>query len=165
MVAPLMAVCAVVGCGSSSSTPSTSSSPSPSRTTASLGAEGTTLLTKAQQRFARVLNQRCRRTARSLDRITTPSTLPAQAKYSAAHERILSQLLSDLRRLGSPPPPRYARGFVAALTSVIQADGYIIDAAKSQNAAGVAHWLAEQAGARHSLDLVALALAATGCRL
>jgi hypothetical protein len=129
------------------------------------GGETQSLLTKAQQRFARALNQRCRRTARSLDRITTPSTLPEQATYSAAHERILTQLLSDVRRLGSPPPPRYARGFRAALTVVIHADGYIIDAAKSQNAAGVAHWLGEQAGARRSLDLVALDLAATGCRL
>jgi hypothetical protein len=165
MLAPLLLGCAVVGCGSSATRPSTSSSSTPPRPTAALGAEGASPLTEAQQHFAHLLNQRCRRAARSLDRITAPSTLPGQAAYSAAHERILTQLLSALRRLPAPPPSRYARDYRAALASVIHADGYIIDAAKAQNGAGVAHWLADQAGARRTLDLVALDLAATGCRL
>lgn len=158
----LILVCGAVGCGSSSS----SRPPAPAHALpGGSSALPFTGPTPAQLRFAHVLDRRCRVFATSLRRIGQPQTLAAQAAASEAQARILTRMLSVVGHLSAPPPVTYIHDLRSALQSVVQDDGYVVDAAKRRYGEAVAVWLGRQAAARRSLNAAAAELLATSCRL
>lgn len=170
LLSAILLVGGVTGCGSSAAVGGRGPSPAVIATSATTTTRPGTLPftqpTKADASFATRLGARCRPIRLALTGLAPPTTLAGQASFSDLERQRLTRLRTAIASL-TPPADlvHQLRAYRRALRGAIQSDGFVADAAKSQEGEGVAYWLSRRARAMDAVRNSSALLGAPPCEL